>query len=322
MTAPTTKIRGVGSVRSKIPIVSASRDSKVGGGGVDEESHQEGRYDSCIWSQMTAVWSQMTSVFFGPLMKCWLSILHRVVYMCWACCSCPLNPRNKGALLSSSLHSATTEPTPTVGTCSSKTEHGSDSPCGSQLQIVNSAAARTTSECYVTSPHRLSEHSVGVSSSVGSSKERACDGDESSSQVDFMPVEPPIQTKICKCGSATHLRTTSKLCPLNLHNCLLKNQRGSDSGAEDLIIGDTEPGTVGPRGPLAFPEWMSGVKLHLYHTKSGDHYNRVVPQLCDLSSAGSEPPRCNCGSCGVSHKRTRYVHITIPVVSLAKKIIM
>ena len=137
-----------------------------------------------------------------------------------------------------------------------------------------------------------------------------------------MPVGPPIQTKICKCGSATHLRTTSKLCPLNPNNCLLKNQRGSDSGAEDLIIGDTEPGTVGPRGPLAFPEWMSGVKLHLYHTKSGDHYNRVVPQLCDLSSAGSEPPRCNCGSCGASHKRTRYVHITIPVVSLAKKIIM
>ena len=66
-------------------------------------------------------WS--SRVFFGPLMKCWLSILHRVVYMCWACCSCPLNPRNKGALLSSSLHSATTEPTPTVGTCSSKTEH-------------------------------------------------------------------------------------------------------------------------------------------------------------------------------------------------------
>ena len=50
-----------------------------------------------------------------------------------------------------------------------------------------------------------------------------------------------------------------------------------------------------------------GVKLHLYHTKSGDHYNRVLHQLGDLTSAGrvpSEPPKCNCGSCGASHKRT------------------
>ena len=52
---------------------------------------------------------------------------------------------------------------------------------GSQSQIVNSAAARTTCECYVSSPHRLSEHSVGVSSSASSSKEHACDGGESSS---------------------------------------------------------------------------------------------------------------------------------------------
>lgn len=125
------------------------------------------------------------------------------------------------------LHSATTEPTSTVSMCSLKTERGSDSPCGSQSSIINSATAGTTSECYVSSPHRLSEHSVCASSNVGSSKERASDGDESSSQVDRMPVGPPIQTKICKCGSATHLRTTSKLCPLNPCNRPTEESKGS-----------------------------------------------------------------------------------------------
>ena len=49
------------------------------------------------------------------------------------------------------------------------------------------------------------------------------------------------------------------------------------------------------------------MESNLYHTKSGDHYNRVLHQLGDLTSAGrvpSEPPKCNCGSCGASHKRT------------------
>ena len=445
---PYNKNKGV-SVGGIMPIVAASRDSKVGGEGVDEESDQEGEYDSCMESDDSCMESDDECVlsssdedvgtpFSIELCTCVGRAHSR---------SCPLNPRNKGALPLSSLHSATTEPTPTVGTCSSKTERGSDSP----LQIINSAAAGTTSECYVSSPHRLSEHSVGASSSVGSSKEHACDGDESSSQVDSMPVGPPVQTKMCKCGSATHLRTTSKLCPLNPRNRPTEESKGSDSGSdsEDLIIGDTEPGTVGPSGPLPSPEWMSGVhqelehwsglslvtesepvhvstcpeivphtcdsilgdgnclfralskevtgtqenhkavrvaivnfmehpdntevfgeafpgeevekmrqcgvwgtlreisaaatlfqadiliftyfgeeerrwqcfspvfrnhtctlpangvKLHLYHT--GDHYNRVLPQLGDLTSAGSvpsEPPRCNCGSCGASHKRT------------------
>ena len=43
---PYNKNKG-GSVGGKMPILSASRDSKVGGEGVDEESDQEGRYDSC-----------------------------------------------------------------------------------------------------------------------------------------------------------------------------------------------------------------------------------------------------------------------------------
>jgi len=48
---------------------------------------------------------------------------------------------------------------------------------------------------------------------------------------------------------------------------LLKNQRGLDSGSdsEDLIIGDTEPGTVGPSGLLPSPECMSGVHQELEH---------------------------------------------------------
>ena len=261
VTAPTTKIRGV-VLEVKMLILSASRDSKVGGEGVDEESDQEGRYDSCMESNDEYVLSSSNkdvgTQFSIELCTCVGHAHSR---------SCPLNPRNKGALPSSSLHSATTEPTPTVGTCSSKTERSSDSPCGSQSQIVNSAAAGTTSECYVSSPHRLSEHSVCASSSVGSSKERACDGNESSSQVDCMPVGPPIQTIICKCGSATHLRTTSKRCPLNPRNRPTEESKGSDSGSdsEDLIIGNTEPGTVGPSGPLPSPEWMSGVHQELEH---------------------------------------------------------
>ena len=183
-----------------MPIVSASRDSKVGGEGVDEDSDQEGEYDSCMESDDKCALSSSDEDVGTPFSIELCTCVGRAHSR-----SCPLNPRNKGAFPSSSLHSATTEPTPTVGTCSSKTERGSDSPCGSQLQIVNSAAARTTSECYVGSPHRLSEHSVVVSSSVGSSKEHPCDGDGSSSQVDSMPVGPPTQTKICKCGSATHL---------------------------------------------------------------------------------------------------------------------
>ena len=73
------------------------------------------------------------------------------VCTCVGCArSCPLNPRNKGAFPSSS---ATTEFTPILGTCSSKTECGSDSPCALQSQIVYSAAAGTTSECCTSSPH-------------------------------------------------------------------------------------------------------------------------------------------------------------------------
>ena len=50
---------------------------------------------------------------------------------------------------------------------------------------------------------------------------------------------------------------------------------------------------------------LSSVNLHLYHT--GVHYDRVVPNLGGLTSAGivtGEFPSCNCGSHGVSHGRT------------------
>ena len=56
-----------------------------------------------------------------------------------------------------------------------------------------SAAGGTTSECYVSSPHRLLEHSVVASSSVGNFKEHSSDGGGSSSQVNSMPVGPPAQ---------------------------------------------------------------------------------------------------------------------------------
>ena len=165
-----------------------NKGASVGGEGVDEESDQEGEYDNCMESDDECVLSSSDEDVGTPFSIELCTCVGRA-----HSCSCPLNPRNKGAFPSSSLHSATTEPTPTVGTCSSKIERGSDSPCGSQSQIVNSAAAGTTSECYVSSPHKLSEHSFVVSSSVGSSKEHACDGDKSSSQVDSMPVGPPAQ---------------------------------------------------------------------------------------------------------------------------------
>ena len=108
-------------------IVSASRDSKVGGEGVDEESDKEGRYDNCMESDDECVLSSsdedVGTQFSIELCTCVGHAHSR---------SCPLNLRKKGALPSSSLHSATTEPTPTVSTCSLKTVCGSDSPCGSQ----------------------------------------------------------------------------------------------------------------------------------------------------------------------------------------------
>ena len=33
----------------------------------------------------------------------------------------------------------------------------------------------------------------------------------------------------------------------------------------------------------------AGIKLHLYHTRSNDHYDRVVPHLTSLASEASEP---------------------------------
>ena len=55
--------------------------------------------------------------------------------------------------------------------------------------------------------------------------------------------------------------------PLNPRNRPTKVSKGSDSrsDSEDLIIGDTEPGTVGPSGPLPSTEWMSGVCQELEH---------------------------------------------------------
>ena len=48
----------------------------------------------------------------------------------------------------------------------------------------------------------------------------------------------------------------------------------------------------------------TGIKLHLYHTRSLDHYERVVLRLAGLTSVASEPPKCNCGSQGRSHKHS------------------
>ena len=98
-----------------MPIVSASRDSKVVDEGVDEGRDQEGEYDSCMESYDECVLSSFDknvgSPFSIELCTCVGHAHSR---------SCPLNPRNKGALPLSSLHSAKTESTPTVGTCSSK----------------------------------------------------------------------------------------------------------------------------------------------------------------------------------------------------------
>ena len=48
-------------------------------------------------------------------------------------------------------------------------------------------------------------------------------------------------------------------------------------------------------------------KTALYHTKSLDHYHRVIPKLCTLNVVGGEPPRCNCGSCGAHHKSSSHL---------------
>ena len=71
-----------------------------------------------------------------------------------------------------------------------------------------------------------------------------------------------ISTKICKCDSATHLRTTCKL-----RNRPTEESKGTDSGSssEDLIISDIEPGTFGPSGPFPSPEWMCDVHHELEH---------------------------------------------------------
>ena len=126
MTALQQKWRGGGgdSVGGKMHIVSASRDSEVGGEGIDEESDQEGNYDSCMESNDKCALLSSDEGVGTPIFIEWCTCGHAHSR------SCPLNPRNKGALPSSSLHSATTEPTSTVGTCSSKAEHSSDSPCG------------------------------------------------------------------------------------------------------------------------------------------------------------------------------------------------
>ena len=92
-----------------MPIVSASRDSKVVDEGVDEGRDQEGEYDSCMESYDECVLSSFDknvgSPFSIELCTCVGHAHSR---------SCPLNPRNKGALPLSSLHSAKTESTPTV----------------------------------------------------------------------------------------------------------------------------------------------------------------------------------------------------------------
>ena len=79
-----------------MPIVSASRDSKVGGEGVDKESDQKGEYDSCMESDDECVIlssdEDVGTPFSIELCTCVGHAHSR---------SCPLNSRNK-ALPSSS----------------------------------------------------------------------------------------------------------------------------------------------------------------------------------------------------------------------------
>ena len=62
-----------------MPIVSASRDSKVGAEGVDEESDQEGRYDSCMESDDEYVLlssdEDVDTQFYIELRTCWACTL-------------------------------------------------------------------------------------------------------------------------------------------------------------------------------------------------------------------------------------------------------
>ena len=104
---------------------------------------------------------------------------------------------------------------------------------------------------------------------------------------------------VAKCQQCSvvlpHLRTTSKLCPLNPRNRPTEESKGSDSksDSEDLIIGDIEPGTVGPSGPLPSPEWISGVGHELEHWSGLSlvteselvHVSvcpEIVPHTCDI----------------------------------------
>ena len=81
---------------------------------------------------------------------------------------------------------------------------------------------------------------------------------------------------------------------MNPRNRPTEESKGSDSrsDSEDLIIGDIEPGTVGPSGPLPSPEWISGVRHELEHwsgpslvTESEQvhvsAYPEIVPHTCD-----------------------------------------
>lgn len=73
-------------------IVSASRDSEVGGEGIDEESDQEGNYDSCMESNDECALPSSDEDVGTPFSIEWCTCGHAHSR------SCPLNPRNKGAL--------------------------------------------------------------------------------------------------------------------------------------------------------------------------------------------------------------------------------
>ena len=72
-------------------IVSASRDSEVGGEGIDEESDQEGNYDSCMESNDECALPSSDEDVGASFSIEWYTCGHAHSH------SCPLNPRNKGA---------------------------------------------------------------------------------------------------------------------------------------------------------------------------------------------------------------------------------